>query len=107
MTEHADTARASTKGAVVAYTVVHLEVPDFDEWKKRFDEDPGGRRQIATGHILSRGVDNPNEVFVRSEFASVEDARTFRQQLIDSGALNDFTVKTEPTVIEMVEQETY
>ena len=91
----------------MAYTVVHLEVPDFDEWKKRFDADPGGRRQIGKGHILSRGVDNPNEVFVRSQFASVDDAKKFRQQLIDSGALNDFTIKTEPTVIEVVEQETY
>lgn len=91
----------------MAYTVVHLEVPDFDEWKKLFDADPGGRRQIAKGHILSRGIDNPNEVFVRSEFASVEDARTFRQQLLDSGALSAFTVKTEPTVVEVVEQETY
>jgi len=91
----------------MAYTLVHLEVVDFDEWKKRFDADPGGRRQIAKGHTLSRSVDNPNEVFVRSEFASVEDAKTFRRQLIDSGALDDFTVRTEPTVVEVVEQETY
>ena len=94
MTEHSD-------------PTVHLEVADFDEWKKLFDADPGGRRQIAKGHILSRGVDNPNEVFVRSEFASVEDAKKFRQQLMDSGALNDLTVKTKPTVVEVVEQETY
>jgi len=95
------------KGVAMAYHLVHLEVPDFEEWKKRFDEDPGGRRQIAKGHILSRNVDNPNEVFVRSEFASVEDAKKFRQQLIDSGALNDFTVKTAPTVVEVVEEQTY
>jgi hypothetical protein len=91
----------------VAYTIVHLEVPDFDDWKKLFDQDPGGRRQIAKGHVLSRNVDNPNEVFIRSEFASVDDAKRFRQQLLDSGALSDFTVTLGPTVIEVVEQETY
>jgi hypothetical protein len=106
--EHTDpTDGWATEGVAVAYTLVHLEVADFDEWKKLFDADPGGRRQIAKGHILSRSVDNPNEVFVRSEFASVEDAKKFRQQLLDSGALNDLTVKTEPTVVEVVEQETY
>jgi hypothetical protein len=92
---------------VAAYTVIHLEVADYNEWKKLFDSDPGGRRLLAKGHMLSRAVDNPNEVFVRAEFASVDDAKKFRQQLLDSGALSHATVKTPPTVIEVVEQETY
>jgi hypothetical protein len=91
----------------MAYMVVHLEVADYDEWKKIFDSDPAGRRELAKGHMLSRAVDNPNEVFIRSEFASVDDAKKFRQQIIDSGALNHATVKTPPTVIEVVEQATY
>jgi hypothetical protein len=86
---------------------VHLEVADWDEWKKMFDSDPVGRKQIAKGHMLSRGVENPNEVFIRSEFALVDDAKKFRQQLIDSGVLSRSTVKTPPTVIEVVEQVTY
>jgi hypothetical protein len=91
----------------MAYIVLHLEVADYDEWKEIFDSDPAGRRKLAKGHMLSRAVDSPNEVFIRSEFASVDDAKKFRQQLIDSGALSHATVKTPPTVIEMVEQETY
>jgi hypothetical protein len=91
----------------MAYMVVHLEVADYDEWKKMFDSDPAGRRELAKGHMISRAVDNPNEVFIRNEFASVDDAKKFRQQLIDSGALNRGTVKTPPTVIEVAEQATY
>jgi hypothetical protein len=86
---------------------MHLEVEDYDEWKKIFDSDPAGRRQLAKGHMLSRSVDDPNEIFIRSEYGSVEDAKKFRQQLIDSGALSHATVKTPPTVIEVVEQESY
>jgi hypothetical protein len=91
----------------MAFMVLHLEVSDYNEWKKFFDSDPAGRTRIAKGHILSRGVENPNEVFVRAEFASVADAKKFRQQLLDSGALSRSTVKTGPTVIEVVEQVTY
>jgi hypothetical protein len=91
----------------MAFMVLHLEVADYDEWKKLFDSDPAGRRGIAKGHIVSRSVDNPNEVFIRAEFASVDDAKKFRQQLLDSGALSQATVKTPPTVIEVADQATY
>ena len=67
--------------------------------KKLFDSDPGGRKGIATGHTVSRNVDNPNDVFIRTEYKSVEDAKRVRQQLLDSGALNRSTVKTPPTII--------
>jgi hypothetical protein len=87
--------------------VLNLEVEDYDEWKKLFDSDPGGRRGIATGHMVSRNVENPNDVFVRTEYRSVEDAKKVRQQLLDSGALNSSNVKTPPTIIETADQATY
>ena len=87
--------------------VLNVEVDDYDEFKKRFDSDPGGRKGIATGHTVSRNVENPNDVFVRTEYASVEDAKKVRQQLLDSGALSNFTVKTPPTIIEVADQATY
>jgi hypothetical protein len=44
-----------------------------------FDDDPAGREEGgATGHRISRGVDNPNDVFIRTDFPSVEQARAFR-----------------------------
>ena len=91
----------------MAFMVHHLEVDDFDTWKPFFDEDPVGRKQAATGHVMLRGVDNPNEVFTRVEFDSVEDAKSFRDRLLASGALDRTTVLTPPTVVELVENITY
>ena len=91
----------------MAFMVHHLEVDDFDAWKTLFDADPVGRRQAAKGHTMLRGVDNPNEVFTRVEFDSVEDANSFRERLLASGALDRATVLTPPTVVELVENITY
>jgi hypothetical protein len=87
--------------------LLHLETDDFDTWKGFFDSDPAGRKETAKGHVLSRGVENPGEVFIRVEFGSVEDAKVFRERLLASGALDQATVKTPPTVIEVVETVTY
>jgi hypothetical protein len=91
----------------VAFMVLHLETDDFDAWKPFFDADPVGRRQSAKGHVLLRGVDNPGEVFIRVEFGSLEDAKSFRERLLASGALDRATVKTPPTVVDLVENVTY
>ena len=55
--------------------VHHLKVDDFDEFKSLFDSDPVGRKQAAKGHLMLRSLDNPNEVFTRVEFDSLEDAQ--------------------------------
>ena len=99
----------ATKGAPVANLLIHLEVDDYDAWKPVFDSDPAGRKQSATGHMISRSVDNPNAIFIRSEFPSVEEAKAFRQRLLDSGALERSGSKTivGPTVVEVAEALTY
>ena len=65
------------------------------------------RKQAAKGHLMLRSVDNPNEVFTRVEFDSIEDAKAFRDRLVASGALGRTTVLTQPTVVELVESITY
>src|SRR5439155_22192017 len=98
-------ARAATsRGGAVAFMVLHLGTDDFDAWKPCFDADPVGREKAgAKGHVMLRGVADPNEVFVRVEFDSVEDAKAFRERLLASGALDRATVKTPPTVVDLVE----
>jgi hypothetical protein len=94
----------------VAIMVMNFEVDDYDTWKAMFDEDPVGRRAAgATGHVVSRGVDNPNEGFVRVEFPSAEQAKAFRERLIASGALErgGMRLKAGPTVAEVDDQTTY
>jgi hypothetical protein len=99
-----------TKGITVAIMIMNFEVDDYDTWKAMFDEDPVGRKESgATGHMVSRAVDNPNEGFVRVEFPSVEQAKAFRERLLASGALErgGMRLKTGPTVAEVDETTTY
>ena len=91
----------------MAFMVHHLKVDDFDEFKSLFDSDPVGRKQAAKGHLMLRSLDNPNEVFTRVEFDSLEEAKAFRERLLASGALDRTTVLTPPTVVELVENITY
>ena len=80
---------------------------DFDAFKQRFDSDPLGRKQVAKGHTMLRGADNPNEIFLRIEFGSVEDAKSFREKVLGSDVFRDITIKFPPTVTEMVDQARY
>jgi hypothetical protein len=80
---------------------------DFDAFKGRFDSDPLGRTQVAKGYTMLRGVDNPNEIFLRVEFDSVDDARSFQHRVRGSDVMRDLTVKVPPTVTEMADQVTY
>ena len=91
----------------MAFMVHHLKVDGFDDFKSMFDADPVGRRQAAKGHLMLRSVDDPNEVFTRVEFDSLEEAKAFRDRLVASGALDQTTVLTPPTVVELVENITY
>lgn len=94
----------------MAIVVLNFEVDDYDTWKPMFDEDPAGRRESgATGHVVSRAVDDPKEVFIRVDFPSVEQAKTFRERLIASGAMErgGMRLKSGPTVAEVDDATTY
>ena len=91
----------------MAFLLGVFDTGNYDSWKQMFDSDPAGRKQSAKGHRVFRGADNPNEVFVSLEFASVEDAKSFRERLLASGALDNVTVEKEPTVAELVDETAY
>lgn len=89
---------------------LHFEVDDYEAWKPGFDQDPAGRAQSgATSHKIARGVDNPNEVFIRVEFPSVDQAKDFRERLLASGAFErgGMRIKAGPTVAESAEEHSY
>jgi hypothetical protein len=92
---------------MTAFMLIHFEIEDFDAWKQVFDSDPGGRKGVAKGHQIYRGVDDPRQVFVATEYDSVEDANGVRERLLASGVLNDMTTKTEPTVVEVADSARY
>ena len=91
----------------MAFILAVFDTGDYDAWKQMFDSDPAGRRESATRHRVFRGVDNPNEVFVSVEFPSVDDAESFRERLLASGALDNVTIEKEPTAAELVDETAY
>src|SRR5688500_11189982 len=78
---------------LMAFVLGVFDTGDYDKWRQMFDSDPAGRKQSATRHRVFRGVDNPNEVFVSLEFASVEGAKSFCERLLASGALDNVSVE--------------
>jgi hypothetical protein len=91
----------------MAYLFGQFDVGDYDQWKQGFDSDPAGREQAGKGHRVYRSVDNASDVFVAVEFASVDDAKSFRERLLASTALDRVNVKTPPTVVEETDSATY
>jgi hypothetical protein len=90
----------------MAFLVGVLE-GDFDAFKEQFESDPLGRKQVAKGHTMLRGVENPNQIFVRIEFDSADDAKAFQDKVRNSDVLQNVTVKVAPSVAEMADQATY
>jgi len=91
----------------MAFILGRFGVDDYETWKQMFDSDPAGRKEAAQGHRIYRSTENPGDVFVAVEFPSSDEAKTFRERLLASGALANVTVKTEPTVVEEEEAVTY
>jgi hypothetical protein len=91
----------------MAFLLAHFEVDDYDTWKQRFDTDPAGRKQSAKRHQIFRALDDGNKVFVGLEFASADDAGSFRERLLSSGALEDLTVNVPPTLVELADEAEY
>jgi hypothetical protein len=88
----------------MASVLTHFEVDDYETWKReRYDTDPAGRRQTAKRHVIFRGVDDPTQVFVATEFDSVKAAEAFRDRLDASGAWDGIPIKTPPTVVEIAD----
>jgi len=76
-----------------------LQVGDYEAWRPMFDQDaPGARRDAVHTRVL-RNVDDPNEVFIEIEFATVDAARAARDRLVASGVLDRFADKSGPTVV--------
>lgn len=91
----------------MAYFLTRIKVADYDGWKPNFDADEPGARREAKSHRIFRSVEDPNEVFIMVEFASVDDARAGRERLISSGVLDRFPEHTGPTVVEEAEAKIY
>jgi len=92
----------------MVFLLAHFELDDYETWKReRFDADPAGRAQSAKRHWLYRAVDDGNKVFIGLEFASADEAASFRERLNSSGALEGITQHVPPTVVELADEAEY
>jgi hypothetical protein len=91
----------------MAFILTRINVGDYERWKPMFDQDTPGTRAEATGHRILRNADQPNEVVVMVEFASVEQASAGRAKLLASGVLDRFEDVSDPRVLEEAERVSY
>jgi hypothetical protein len=90
----------------MAQIIALFEIDDYDAWKQRFDLDPAGRGDTATGHSILRNVDNPKEVLLTIAFPTVDDAKALLERLIASPPPppeEGMTLKLQPTIFELVD----
>jgi hypothetical protein len=89
------------------YILTRIQTRDYDRWKPLFDQDAPGARAKARGHRVLRSQDDPNEVVVLVEFASLEDAAEGRARLIGSGVLERFDDVGGPYLLDVAESAGY
>ena len=82
-----------------AFIITRIHVGDYGAWRPMFDEDRPRAREKATSVRVFRGSDDPDQVFIVLEFASVEDANESRDRLLESGVLDRFEDKHGPNVV--------
>jgi hypothetical protein len=87
----------------MAFMLTRIHVGDYDTWKPLFDEDVPQVRTSAKGWRVLRSADDPNEVFVMVEFASLDEAKAGRERLLASGVLDRFDDRTGPFVVEQAD----
>jgi hypothetical protein len=91
----------------MAFMLGSFTVPDYDTWKELFESDKLGRAKAASAYTLYRGVEDTDQVIEALEFATVEEARAFRERLLASGLLAGRTIHLPPTVVEHAEDGRY
>ena len=89
-----------------AAITARVRVDDFDAWKPLFDQDIPNAREKALGWTLDRGTDDPNEIFIRVDFASIQDATEARDRVLSSGVLDRLRDHYGPVVIQQADRKT-
>jgi hypothetical protein len=84
---------------MAAFIITRIQTGDYDRWRPMFDQDQPRAREKAQAQRVLRSVDDPNEVFIYLEFASLEDANEARERILSSGVLDRFDDKHGPNVL--------
>jgi hypothetical protein len=84
---------------VSAFIITRIETGDYDRWRPMFDQDQPRAREKAQVQRVLRSVDDPNEVFIYLEYASLDDAKEAKERIVSSGVLDRFEDKHGPNVL--------
>ena len=82
-----------------AFIITRIQVGDYETWRPMFDQDRPRAREKASAQRVFRCADDPGQVFVLLEFASLADATEARDRLVQSGVLDRFEEVHGPTVV--------
>ena len=88
---------------MTAFIITRIQTGDYERWRPMFDQDHPRAREKAQAQRVLRSVDDPNEVFIYLEYASVEDANEARERLVSSGVLDRFEDTHGPNVLTAAE----
>jgi hypothetical protein len=83
-----------------AFIITRIQVGDYERWRPMFDQDQPRAREKAKEQRVFRSADDPNQVFVFLEFASLDDANEASARLVASGVLDRFEDKHGPNVVQ-------
>jgi hypothetical protein len=84
---------------VTAFIITRIQTRDYDSWRPMFDQDRPRAREKARVQRVLQSIDDPDEVFIYLEYASVDDAEEARARLVSSGVLDRFDDKHGPNVL--------
>lgn len=84
---------------MTAFIITRIQTGDYERWRPMFDQDQPRTREKAEVQRVLRSADDPNEVFIYLEYASLEDAKEARDRLVSSGVLNRFDDTHGPNVL--------
>jgi hypothetical protein len=66
------------RSALMVRLLIRHNVADYKAWRKVYDEFDAERKTLGvTGHAVFQSVDDPNDVTVWHDFATLEKAKSF------------------------------
>jgi hypothetical protein len=78
---------------------VRHQVADYAQWRKVYDGiAPAQQAMGVQDQAVYQAIDNPKDITVRHEFATLEDAQTWAGSAVLRSAMHDAGVEGAPTV---------
>jgi hypothetical protein len=65
---------------VTAFIITRIQTGDYDSWRPMFDQDRPRAREKAQLQRVLRSADDPDEVFIYLEYASLEESDEARDR---------------------------